>query len=258
MRQRRDSIEERLAAVADDAAPPSFTAAELIARVKRRRRLTAWTWAAATAVVVLSVVAVAFQMIPKPIRRDFARDAAPGPATPSVAPPGPTASPEGTLAPYVCGEPFRPGNGLPTRNGLSLSISSMRKVTDRAGPDMEVTLSANRQLQLVSTPPTSIEVLYLKDGVIVGGGPRLNTPGDHTPQASDLIRYVVDLGPGRASVQKLGPRDQLCPSLRWSEVWALPGQYEVVVLLHQPVEVTDAQPPSARVELLIARSVLHG
>lgn len=51
---------------------------------------------------------------------------------------------------------------------------------------MSVTFTADCALNVRRSPPSYFEVLYLNDGIIVGGGPMLNLPGDTTPQAMPL------------------------------------------------------------------------
>lgn len=112
-------------------------------------------------------------------------------------------------------------------------------------------------MHIVSSPPRLFEVLYLRAGVIVGGGPMLNLPGDVTPQGVDLIGYGFDVAPDRPSTQELGPRNMLCPSLSWAAVWSAPQSYEVVVL-QGPVEKLPQQTslgiPVLGAPLLVSRA----
>ncbi|MDT5028610.1 MAG: hypothetical protein QOE61_5036 [Micromonosporaceae bacterium] len=73
-------------------------------------------------------------------------------------------------------------------------------------------------------------MLYVRDGVIVGGGLMLNQPGDMTPQGMVLIGSGFDVGPGRPITEDLGRRDKVCPDLTWPQVWSAPQRYEVVLV----------------------------
>ncbi|MEU8215587.1 hypothetical protein AB0C47_07445 [Micromonospora taraxaci] len=155
--------------------------------------------------------------------------ATPGPSLPT----GPTASTQGPAG-YVCGDrydqPATPSGGI-----LSAALSSVATVNADSGPALTVTFAASRAVHVASSPPAYFQVLYLKNDVIVGGGPMVNKPGNTTAQAVDAIRDGFDLAPGKPHTQDLGPREMLCPSLTWSDVWAVPDRYEVALVLG-PIE----------------------
>src|SRR4029079_15355631 len=115
-----------------------------------------------------------------------------------------------------------------------------------AGPAIEVAFTASADLKVFASPPNLFEVLYLRDGIIVGGGPMLNMPGDESPQGVDLVGQRFLVGPGSPTTFYLGPRDALCTSVTLTQVWSAPGSYEVVVLLG-PVTAAPAQPSSLTV-----------
>jgi hypothetical protein len=73
-------------------------------------------------------------------------------------------------------------------------------------------------------------VLYLRDGIIVGGGPMLNEPGDLSGQGMLLIGGPFDVGVGQPFITALGPRNKLCPGLTWPAIWSEPGQYEAILV----------------------------
>jgi hypothetical protein len=112
-----------------------------------------------------------------------------------------------------------------------MTLSTVRKVADDAGPKLAVTFTADRTFAVRGSPASLFEVLYLKDGVIVGGGPMLNRPGDLTAQAMDLVGAGFDVGPGNPSTQDLGPRNELCPGLTWRQIWSEPRSYEALLVL---------------------------
>lgn len=244
---------DSLAGLADRAAPPSFAADRLRARVRRRRGLLA-AGAGAASIMVVSLVAVAAAGIVGGGDPTTGTGATPGPSTPTR----PTAE---EPAAYVCGDRYdHPGS---TPGGiLRAEVSSLTKVNGDSGPAITVTFAAARAVHVASSPPSLLQVLYLKDGVIVGGGPMVNLPGDTRGQGVDAIRDGFDLAPGTPHEQQLGPRETLCPSVTWSEIWATPDRYEVAVVLG-PVEdrgkelILDVPlPPSAAA--LVLRAALPG
>ncbi|MEU4335290.1 hypothetical protein AB0F59_11725 [Micromonospora lupini] len=216
---------ERLAGLADRAAPPSFATDHLRARVRRRRNLLA-AGAGAASILVVSLVTVAAAGIFGGGGPITDTGATPGPSTPT----GSTATTEEEPGVYVCGDRYdHPGS--PSEGILTAEVSSVAKVNSHSGPAVTVTFVATRAVQVISSPPSLLQVLYLKDGVIVGGGPMVNNPGDTRAQSVDAIGYGFVLAPGKPHQQQLGPRELLCPSLTWSEIWAEPDRYEVAVVL---------------------------
>ncbi|GGO31837.1 hypothetical protein [Micromonospora parathelypteridis] len=220
---------DRLATLADRAAPPSFATDRLRARVRRRRNLLAAGTGAAS-IMVVSLVTVAAAGIVGGGDPITSTGATPGPSTPT----GPTATTGSEPDVYVCGDRYdHPGS---TPGGiLTAEVSSVAKVNDDSGPAVTVTFAATRAVHVASSPPSLLQVLYLKGGVIVGGGPMVNQPGDTIGQGVDAIRSGFDLAPGKPHEQQLGPREMLCPSLTWSEIWATPDRYEVALVLG-PIE----------------------
>ncbi|GAB3868924.1 hypothetical protein ACFPIJ_05625 [Dactylosporangium cerinum] len=256
MQPRDASLRDELTAAAAGAAPPGFTAETLVGRVRRRRRRRAVVRAVAgVAAVVLAVAAAGI------VRG--ARDGGTTVAEPPITKPSIPASATGPQLPvpevFMCGQPLVPADAAGTRSGLTMALDPVRRTATGTGPDLTVTFTATAALHVVSSPPRLFEVLYLKDGVIVGGGPMLNQPGDTTAQGLDLIGYTFDVGPGQPASLELGPRVTLCPAATWPQVWASPQSYEVVVL-QGPVETIAGQTslgvPSPGVPLLIARASL--
>ncbi|MFF0316962.1 hypothetical protein ACFYPH_20315 [Micromonospora sp. NPDC005252] len=221
-------LRERLETLADRAAPPSFASDRVLARVRRRRGLLAAGTAAASIMAVSLVTAGIAGMVGggDPIT---GTGATPGPSLPT----GPTASSQ-EPAVYVCGDRYDQPD-TPSAGILSAELSSVAKVNGDSGPAVTATFAATRAVHVASSPPSHLQVLYLKDGVIVGGGPMVNKPGDTRAQAVDAIRDGFDLAPGKPHTQQLGPREMLCPSLTWPDIWAAPDRYEVALVLG-PIE----------------------
>ncbi|MFE9914107.1 hypothetical protein ACFYPG_03025 [Micromonospora sp. NPDC005553] len=249
-------LRERLASLADRAAPPSFATDRLRARVRRRRNLLAAGTGAAS-IMVVSLVTVAAAGIVGGGDPITGTGATPGLSTPTK----PTATTDKEPGVYVCGDRYdHPGS---TAGGiLTAEVSSVAKVNGDAGPAVTVTFAATRAVHVASSPPSLLQVLYLKDGVIVGGGPMVNKPGNTSAQGVDAIRDGFDLAPGKPHEQQLGPREMLCPSLTWPEIWARPDRYEVAVVLG-PVEERGEElvlgvplPPS--VASLVVKAPLPG
>ena len=111
-----------------------------------------------------------------------------------------------------------------------MRLSNVSKVDDSSGPGLTATFTADRSLRVDGSPANLFEVLYLKDGVIVGGGPMLNQPGDLTPQAMPLIGAGFHVDPDNPWTMDLGPRHRLCPALSWPESWSEPQRYEAVLV----------------------------
>jgi hypothetical protein len=219
-------LREDLAAVADDAGPLGLSLEGLLAKVKRRRRCSAVGAAAGTAAVVIGIVAAAGWLGASP---------GGGGLTPAASPSYPR--------PFVCGEELALGPGAAaTQAGLTMTLSKARKVGESTGPDLEVTFTADRSLRVQGSPPYLFEVLYVRDGVIVGGGPMLNQPGDMTGQAVPLVGSGFDVGPGRPNTEDLGLRDKLCPGLTWPQVWSAPQRYEVVLVQGRVLPRPDVGP----------------
>jgi len=219
--------ERSLAEAVADVAPPGFTAGDLIARVRRRRRaVLIGGGAAATALVLMGVMAVV----------QFAGGLdGPGrdrPAGSAVVPADDTI--------YVCGQKLDLAKVESNRDGVSISINAIESVTVEESPRISIAISADRNVRLISAQPTAIEVLYIGDGVIVGGGPRLNMPGKNDVQWSDLVGYPIELFAAQPKILQLGARPTLCPEMSWVQMWAAPDRYEVVVILNSPTEVERA------------------
>ncbi|WP_435205692.1 hypothetical protein [Micromonospora sp. bgisy143] len=248
-------LRERLETLADGVTPPSFASDRVLARVRRRRGLLAAGTGAASIMVVSLVTAAAVGMVGGGDRIS-GTGATPGPSMPTE----PSASTQ-QPAVYACGDRYdQPGTS--SAGILSAALTSVAKVNADSGPAVTVTFAARRAVHVASSPPSLLQVLYLRDGTIVGGGPMVNQPGDATSQGIDAIRGGFDLAPGKPHELQLGPREMLCPSLTWPEIWARPDRYEVAVVIG-PVEDRGDElllnvplPPSAA--SLVTRAVLPG
>jgi hypothetical protein len=226
-------LREDLATVADDAEPLGVSLESLLAKLKRRRGRSAVGAAAGTAAVVIGIVAAAGWL---------GASSGGGGLTPAASP--------SYLRPFVCGEELALGpDAAATQAGLSMTLSEVRKVGESTGPALEVTFTANRWLRVQGSPPYLFEVLYTRDGVIVGGGPMLNQAGDMTGQAMSLIGSGFDVGPGHPITEDLGRRDKLCPGLTWPQVWSAPQRHEVVLVQGPVMPMADNGPDHLRLEI---------
>ena len=105
---------------------------------------------------------------------------------------------------FICGENLLLGpDAAATRNGLTMTLSKTKNIDESTGPELAVTFTADRPLNVGISRPEQLEVLYVRDGVIVGGGPMLNEAGDLSSQGLSLdwkwlrggSRPSVDRGP---------------------------------------------------------------
>jgi len=228
MRPLDSQLREGLAVVADAAGPVGFTAESVTGKVRRRRRRSGVAAGAGVAALTLGVVAatgwfVADSRTGGPVMADPSH----APADVGVSTGAATSGSPSTV--YMCGERLVLPDATNSREGLTLSVSAAKSGSN-VGPDVTVTFTAGTAVHVTASPPALFEMLYLDDGIIVGGGPMLNPPGDMTSQGIDAIGTGFDVGPGHPSVQQPGRRDTLCQSLSWSKVWSAAHRYEVVVL----------------------------
>ncbi|HEV7709358.1 MAG TPA: hypothetical protein VGP16_14260 [Asanoa sp.] len=172
-----------------------------------------------------------------------------------VATPGPSYSPRPEQPPalFRCGVRYDVPDS-PTVGVLTVTVTA-QKVSDQAGPAITATFETTRQIFVAAGRPSGMQVLYLRDGIIVGGGPMLNQPGDTRGQVVDPVRDGFDASPGSPYARKLGPRATLCGSQTWPEVWSAAGEYEVALVLGPvdavPHELRFEVPSSAAAENLI-------
>lgn len=157
----------------------------------------------------------------------------------------------------VCGQKFSSQGKDSTPGGVSIRFSSVKKVDDKSGPETKLAVSSDQKRTLTSTPPESIRVVYLKDGIVIGGGPALNEPGDLAPQPEFLVGHNIEAGPGKPSIQKLGKRDTLCShsGVGWPQIWKEAAVYEIAVLLFPPAEVGPKVPDLGSGYLVIRRKL---
>jgi hypothetical protein len=203
-------LRDELTTLADRAGPLNLDPHTVMVRARRRRIALV----AATATAVLGLAAPGL----------LAATTGPRGNTPAVGPSYPR--------PFVCGEQLLLGPGASdTQGGLTMALSKVRKVDDTTGPELEATFTADRSVYVDAFPETYWEVLYLDDGVIVGGGPMLNKAGDLTGQGVNLVGGGFPIEAGIPSIEKLGQRDRLCDGLTWPEVWAAPDRYQAVLVL---------------------------
>ncbi|GLW54090.1 hypothetical protein [Kitasatospora phosalacinea] len=228
-----EEIRERLSGAAESAGPPELDTALLVRRVRRgrlaRRALTGGTALALAAAAVLGAV----------------RWSGSGGAV------GPAGAADPLRGPYVCGQRLPVEGASATAGGITLSVSAARGAGDGSGPEVTAGFGADRVLTVIGAPPQYLEALYLRDGVVVGGGPLLNAPGDRSVQSGNYAGHRYLLAPGPPLAVPLGARDRLCPSVAWPQVWAEPGRYEVALLVSLPLG--EAGAPT---QVLVARAPL--
>jgi hypothetical protein len=160
---------------------------------------------------------------------------------------------------FVCGRGVWVDDLAGTRQGLTMAITSVRYVSDDTGPEVTLRFTATAVLQVRTGRPSSVEVVYLKDSVIVGGGPMLNLPGDFSPQGVDLPGSGFQVAPGQPADVALGPRPTLCPAFTWPKLWSTPADVDVMVVqgqVEQRVGFTFLGVPGPGVPLLSARAGL--
>ncbi|MFD7640887.1 hypothetical protein ACFV4P_09540 [Kitasatospora sp. NPDC059795] len=239
----KEELRDALPELADLAGPAQLDV-EGIAQAVRRRRTRSGLAAGAVLAVAAGVAATA-AVLPT------------GPAAVGAAGPGEGGEPTVIGVPagaYTCGRPLPDKQASTTVNGITLSVSSVRRAGDGTGPAVDVAYRADRSVDGVGVPPEYLETLYVKDGVVVGGGPLLNRPGDTEAQGVDALGHPVRLEAGVPKVEPLGERNTLCGSLTWQQVWAEPERYEVVVRAAVPFE--PGAPGGVTTRLLEARSPL--
>jgi hypothetical protein len=248
MRPDDEWLRDGLAKAAKGAGALGFTADHVVGKVRHRRRRRAVVGAvAAVAVVVLASVLVGSGM------RSPRTGALTGGTSET-----PTVSETSKV--YMCGQRLVLPDEAASRGGLTMAISDVRRGAGDTGPDITVTFTATTTMQVISGPPNLFEVLYLRDGIIVGGGPMLNLPGDESLQGLDMIGYGFTVGPDRPSSHDAGRRDTLCPSLTWPDVWSAPQSYEIVMVqgpvTGQPPEMSLGVPGAGQRPLLVSRASL--
>jgi hypothetical protein len=118
------------------------------------------------------------------------------------------------------------------------------------------TMLNHQPRDLVTVTPRNVQIIYLKDGLVVGGGPLLREPGDTGLQVTDFAGQGMSAAPGKPGTIDVGPRNTLCPSTSWRDVWADPGEYEVVVTMAEPVNAGPGSPLDSTSYNLIDRKSL--
>lgn len=228
MQPHNDPLRDELKRVTADAGTLGISAEHVVGLVRRRRqRRVVLGVAVGTAAVVLASTALTSWIHgPRPGGLAVAEPSAKPSASELLGSAG--ATPAANL--FICGQRLVLPDAASSRAGLTMAISDLRYSSGDVGPDITVTFTATSATQVRSSPPRLFEVLYLRDGVIVGGGPMLNPPDDVTPQGIDLVGYGFAAGPGQPNRQDLGRRDALCAPLSWPEIWSRPQAYQVVVL----------------------------
>ncbi|MFB7946433.1 hypothetical protein ACFC6L_16125 [Kitasatospora phosalacinea] len=241
-----EELRAGLPEAADLVGPVQVDVERVVGRVRRRHR--------ARSVVVGGVVTVLAAAVVLAVVRPGGR-----PGNPTVSPgkdgPGPDAVAAVGEPLYVCGEPLPHRDAVSARGGVTLSVGAVRKVSGTTGPAIEAVFTADRTFSASSVPPEHLEVLYVADDVVVGGGPLLDRPGSRKAQVWDPVGYELLLRAGSPTVQQVGDRNELCPSLEWPQVWADPGRYEVVLLAPEPVDSATGRPDSPP-DYLVAKAPL--
>ena len=165
--------------------------------------------------------------------------------------------------PFVCGENLLLGpDASDARAGLTMSVTNASKIDHATGPDLAVKFTADQPMHVRISPTELFQVLYLRDGLIVGGGPMLNEAGDPSAQGLSLPGSAFDVDPEHPWSDGLGPRNRLCAPLTWPEVWSQHEAYEVVLV--QGNVLARQEPPGVLLDiptlghwpLLVARAPL--
>ncbi|MFI9782696.1 hypothetical protein ACIHEI_04165 [Kitasatospora sp. NPDC051984] len=236
-----EDLRRGLPEAADLAGPLQVDTERLTRAVRRRRR----TRSALTAGAVLAVAGAVFTTM--------------GPVGPTVASPGAggagaaSASPTGTAWGQTCGRPLKSEGGGSKINGFEMSVSSVQRVSNETGPAVDAVLNSERMVGMGGNPGPALEVLYLKNGAVVGGGFTLTGRGDPKTEGT-LGGQMWLVRAGEPFALKLHEQNALCPSVTWPQIWAHPGDYEVVLTLISPIgESTDNKE-----RLLVARAPLAG
>ncbi|GAA3228353.1 hypothetical protein ACFO1B_21545 [Dactylosporangium siamense] len=128
---------------------------------------------------------------------------------------------------FVCGRGVWADDLAGTRDALTVAIASVRRVSADTAPEVTLRFTATTELR-VEIPP--VEVLYLKESVIVGGGPMLNQPGDLSPQTIAEPGTGFEVRPGAPVEAAVGTRT-LCPAFTWPKLWSAPERVAVMVVV---------------------------
>jgi hypothetical protein len=242
-------LRDDLALIAAEAGPLGLRAEDVAARVRRRRQRTIIGGSAGTATVLVIITAAVVLAGAGWQRRGQAE------ANPSLS---------SAARPFVCGEVLDLGaDSTQTQGGLTVMVGTNHQPGHtESGPDLAATFTADRAMHVRTSPGELFEVLFVRDGVIVGGGPMLNEAGDHTPQGLNLVGAGFDIDPDQPVTRDLGRRDRLCSGTTWPQVWSQPEHYEVVLVqgpvieLNGPTLVVVDIPTLGRGPLLAARAPL--
>ena len=140
---------------------------------------------------------------------------------------------------FMCGQSTAGYHVGGTRGGLTVAVNGIHKPADGRAPAISITFTAASYMKMVSGSPSTVEVLYLRGGIIVGGGPSLNEAGDRYPQSVDMRAFGFPVYPNQDNVLDLGERTHLCGSLTWGDVWAEAERFEALVLQGHLVERDD-------------------
>ncbi|MFD8477891.1 hypothetical protein [Kitasatospora sp. NPDC059673] len=232
---------------AELAGPLQLDTERLTRAVRRRRRTRSTLTAGAVLALAGAVFTVAGQAGP----------AGPAAASPGAGGAGANGSASGQSFDSAwgqkCGQPLSTQGTAPTIESVKMSVRSVQRLSNEAGPAIDAALSTERTVHANGWPAPGLEALYLKDGVVVGGGPVRIGRGDPTPPPSgELMGQVWVVREDRPFDMKLREQNTLCPSVTWPQIWAHPGDYEVVLLLRAPVVALR----DSNEQVLIARAPL--
>lgn len=235
-----------------------------------RRRRGVRTLAVATTAVA-AVVAVAAGGVAL-LRYDAPNG---GPAGSSPAQTGTVTQPTLLPHPIACGHPLDPPLIRKGNHDLALSIVHATKSGAGAVGQVTVNLSAGDAVRLTVPGLTPLQVLLLRDGLVVDrigtfqlapDGPVTDwiaaTQGTGTPGNTGAggIGYTWDVAPGAPHVVTVtGPGH--CPGANWPQAWAAPQGYTLLAVMSEPRSPAEPVPAPTRTQvepLLVATAVPLG
>jgi len=219
-----ESLREQLNTLAGDAGPLELETGRVVHRVRRRRRVAGTS--AVFAVVLVLALGSAGLVRYLPLA-----------GAPRVAGGSPTPSAPSDRG-FACGDQFQPVPSVDDGD-LTITLHTITETGPAVGPRISIVVDSPQHYLIVGDRDAVFQVLYLRDGRIVGGGPFLRAPGDNAIYANGLIPYIIDTDPKIPSIIDVGPRDRLCPGYDWPSVWADAQAYQVVILFG---DVRDRRP----------------
>ncbi|MCW2943093.1 MAG: hypothetical protein JWN00_6078 [Actinomycetia bacterium] len=141
--------------------------------------------------------------------------------------------------------------------GLRLSIAGVRRVAAQMPPQATVLLSSNRDVKVVLPGRTHIQVLLIRDGVVVDRFGYPNPRAERSPSGEGGIGRVVDVAPARPYVITVDGGSE-CGGARWADVWPHSAAYSLVAVMPAPQTLPVESPGSGSQTLLTGARRLSG